>query len=732
MVPTIERLRERSQGLSLREQFNVLKRRWPVIFAVTAGAVALALVWLMTATPLYTGQTQLLIDLRKQNIVDESAILNDVTMDTSAIESEVSVIRSTNVARRVVEKFNLAADPAFGQNKGGLVSRILRFFSDDGGDDKPQNEDEAGLTRDELRAIRTLQRVSTARRVGLTYVVDVTVTTPDPAQAMALANGLAESYLVEQLEARYVAARRATNWLDERLDELKRAVEASEAAVAKFRADNNLLETAQGTITEQQISELNAQLVLARADTAEKRAKYEQAERLARGEGSVEASAGVLSSPTIISLRTQEADAARKLAELRTRLGPNHPEVVTLSAELSDVRGAIAREISRIVASIKNEYEVALERERSLEQSLANLSGGALVDDATGIKLRELEREASANRTLYENFLARFKEMSETTTLESSGTRVISPATMPGDPSSPQQLQTLIIALFLGLLAGAVTAVVLEFIQNGFVTAEQVEEELKLPVFALLTDIPAKEMPLLADRPDVGAYVEQKPLSRFAEGIRALRVGLQLSDPDKPPKVVMGTSSVPSEGKSALVNALAISAAQTGMKVLLIDADLRHPSTSRNYGLDNAPGLVDLLFDKIKAQDAVRHIAGKTLWVLPAGTRTKNPPDLLRSERMHQFLSMVRGQFDLVIIDTPPVTAVVDAIALANWVDKIFFVVEWMRTPRQVVRRAVSTMGDAGSKIVGVVLNRAKADRLKYYTYYYATYGKYSNKYYEN
>lgn len=724
-------------------QFNVLRRRWRLVAAAVVGALVLTSLLLAVLAPRYTANIQILLDPRKQNVIQsQQAIVQGVQLDTGVVESEVSILLSFGIARRVTEKLNLfqdpeyngAADNGFSLSPGALLRSLGGIF---GRNPAAPVTEELGLSPAQVATIRRVRESITARRVGLTFVIDVGFTSLDPAKAAHIANAVGEAYLVEQLEARYDAAKRASGWLNERLQGLAQQVQSAEKAVAEYRAAHKIVETSTGAIDKQQVAELSAQLALARARTVETRAKFEQAERTMTQGGNIAAVAEVLQSPVVTSLRAQEAEVARREADLTSRYGPLYPQVVTVRAELADIRRGIKSEVDRIITNVKSEYEVSQKREQSLQDSIDRLTGVATQNDESRIRLRELERDAETTRSLYQSFLSRFKETREQTTLEASDSRVISQATAPPVPSSPRKSVYYGLGLVLGLLFGVMGAFLLDYIENGYATAEAVESELNLPVLAVLPALSKEEIDPAGRGETIMTYVATKPMARFSEAVRSARVALSLSNVDNPPRLVLVTSSVPSEGKSTMACAMAVSAAASGQRTLLIDGDLRHPSSSKTFALNDSAGLVELLAGTVKPEQVVRAFSNMSLSVLPSGASTKNPPDLLSSQRMRALLQTARESYDLVVIDAPPVTAVIDSLALAPYVDKIAFVIEWENTPREVVARAMNVLGDQREKVAGVLLNKVDLDQIRfrqsYYSYYNKRYGKYEkyHRYYD-
>ena len=719
----------------LTAQYNTLRRRWKAILAALAASLSGALVLLLLLTPRYTATTQILFDPRKQDIYQSQAAATlGLAIDTGSVESEVSLIQSFNVLRRAVERLSLDTIGEFGEPPPGSLWSLL--LSASGTREAPAAG--ARATPAQLLATVRLHEAVTSRRVGLTYVIEIGATAKDPALAARIADAVAEAYLTEQLEARFDVSKRASAWFADRLVSLREQLQGSERMVADFRAQNNLVALPQGgAIDKQQVSELSAQLVLARAQTAEKRAKLEQAERVARG-GNGAAMTEVLQSPLVANLRAQEADVARREAELAAKYAGSHPQLVGLRAEHADIRRAVADEIQRITLNFRNEFEVARKREQSLEGSLAQLTQVATETDAVKLQLKELEREDDSNRALYESFLAHSKQAHENATLDASDSRVITPALVPAAASFPRKGVFLALAAVLGLLAGVGLAFLRDYAENGYMTAETLEAGTRLPVLAVLPELAPSDINR-ASIHSIPEYVGRKPLSRFSESVRSARISVGLSDVDTPPKVILVTSSVPGEGKSTVAASLAISAAGSGQRVLLIDADMRHPTTSKFFGLENSAGLVDMLgapeADAAGAASQMHGVFGlfanERLAVLAAGAATKNAPDLLGSRKMAALLAALRGQYDLIVIDTPPVTAVVDSLVLGNHVDKIVFVVEWERTPRAVVQRAMNVLGDTKSRVAGIVLNRANVGQMRYHASYYAYSSRAYRAYYQ-
>lgn len=722
-----------SDAIDLRQVQDFFWRRWQLILATAAVITVVTFIVLLAVTPRYTATAQVLLDPGNQKLLGAANLVPELSLDSSNVDSQVSLIRSTNLLRRVVDATKLTQDAEFGAaGRPGLFSLLTSWFSK-----KPEADSNAApgssdaFPPEVLSAVGHLRSALEVTRLQRTYVIGISVTSQDPVKAARLANAVAEAYVVDSLNARYEAAKTAANWLAQRMEGMREQVRQSEEAVANFRREHNLVTTSSETkltISEQQLSELNAKLVGARADTAAARAAYEQVSQVQAGGGSLQTVPEVIKSPVITQLRNQQAVVAQKVAELASRYNNDHPEVVRGRAELRDINNSISAETGRIISNLKNEYDVARAREGSLENSLNLISGASGLDNSVGIRLRELERINAANKTLFENFLSQSKVTAAQSTFDIRDSRVISPASK-GPQSFPRKTLVLSLALVVGCLIGIGGGVALDMLNSGFTTQREIEEKLGIPVLASISLLPPAERTINGKVYDPPSYCYLKPLSRYAEAVRTLRMGVQMADVDNPAKVVLVTSSVPQESKSTIVLSLAYSAVKAGLRTAVIDGDLRHPSVSRFFGLHNSPGLVDLLTGTAAMEQTIVTREGLTL--IPAGAKSQNPPDLLGSARMKALVEQLRETHDYVIIDTPPVGPVIDAKVTMQLADKVIFVVRWQQTSREMVTQSIDGLG-ADRKLAGLVLSmvdETKVPRYGPYSYYSSYHYK---NYYQN
>lgn len=391
--------------VDLAQLVRILRRRWKVIAAITGSLVAIAFAFILVSPTLYTGTATVLVDPRRANVVDPNQnVLTNFGTDDATIESQALLIQSIAILRGVVDDLKLAEDDEFGP-KPRLLDPILRLFSSSAPVDGENLEGRARAA-----TIGLLQKRTKVVRQGTTFLVDINVSSEVPRKAAAIANEIAKRYFEEQVRAKNDSTKIAATWLNKQIGELKARVVASDRAVQDYRAANNLA-VAQGvTVNDQQITDLNNKLVSARTQTAEAKAKYDQVQLLAKSGGDPGGINAAISSDMITKLRTQYADIAKNEADLRSRYGPRHPLVANVHAQLRDTQKLINDEIKRIVESTKHDYNVARSREASLQQSLDELQGISSSSGQAMVRLHELQREADANRTLYESYLARYKD----------------------------------------------------------------------------------------------------------------------------------------------------------------------------------------------------------------------------------------------------------------------------------------------------------------------------------
>ena len=724
----------KSDELDLRNLLTTLLRRKMIIVSTTLLITIITVLVVFQITPLYTATANVMLETRQNKTVDIESVMSGVSADMSVVLSEVEVIKSTSLIRRVVNKMGLTRDPEFNPDLKSPpwyadLLNLETYFSRDFLIGVGLRKIEAEISEDEAReklesiVVENFRKRMSVEPVRRSLVISISFTSENPNKAALIVNTLSDNYIVDQLEVKFEATKRATTWLNDRIKSLRDRLQSSEQALEAYRTEISN-EFGQGSkLTNQQISELNTQIILAQAKQAEAKARLGQVERMLKTQGDLLSSAEVLNSPLINTLREQEAQILRKVSELESRYGARHPNMIKARAELADLRSSIEREVKKIAQSLRNEVEVESSRASTLENSLDKLENKSSGQGRAEIRLRELERDATANRLLYENFLSRFKETSEQGDLQQADARIISKADVPLYPSYPKKKLTVLLAAMGSMFLGVVLVFAIERLDNSFRTPEQIEQLTGLPAIGMIPLVEGD----FGNRKLVAEYLLKNKSSSIAESVRSLKTSLVLSDVDSPPKIIGVTSTVPSEGKSTLALWMAQIAAQSGLKAILVDCDLRRPSVHKAAGIKNDLSIVEVLAGQCALKDAIQRDPVSGVYLLPAKVTNANALDLLSSKHMKDSMDALCGHFDLIFLDAPPVLAVSDARVTGQLVDKMLYIVKWDSTPRGLVQTGIRVAKDAKLDLAGVVLTQVNLK--KHARYGYGDYGYYYGKY---
>jgi capsular exopolysaccharide synthesis family protein len=438
-----------------------------------------------------------------------------------------------------------------------------------------------------------------------------------------------------------------------------------------------------------------------------------------RANGDAEGIPEVTASGALKELRQIRMELNSRLVDLQSKLGGYNPQVVSVRAELAAVNKQINTEAGHVLATMRNAYDIAVRREQTLEADLQSLT--ANLNSETYLKLRQLRRVADSDRKDYESYLAQYNNISEQREMQSASARIISPATLPRSPAS-NRLKFYALGGMAGLGGGLLLAFLLEYFKSGVKTSREIEQSFGLPVVGFV--------PLVLQQKTRGAPYHQtlsrmvnEPFSHLNEAVRSMRVSLELSSAR--PKVILITSALPGEGKSTAAMLLAGSSASSGKKTILLDCDLRLRSTSEVLRRKHQPGLSEFLCGRAKLTDVITQDPVTKINFIPAGSTKPNAADLLMSQEMLDLIAVLRSGFDYVVMDSPPLLPVVDALALATGVDKILVIVEWSRTPRNSIYEALRVLGPEANRVAGIVLNKVDFNELPGYSGY--QYRKYFN-----
>ncbi len=717
----------------------VVQRQWKIILGAVAATLLVGVLYLLTAVPLYTASTLVIID-GTRNQDQMSANIAQLTFDSGAIDSQVEVLGSENVALRVVKALQLDKDPEFTSGTSGVIGMIVAgarswFASTDALTEDEQEK----LKRAALRKLKSNLQVT---RIGRSYVLSIDYTSPNPKKAAAISNAYAEAYFSDQLQAKFDETKRASGWLQDRIEELKQQSVDSDMAVQRFMAGNGLIAADGKFVADQQLTEITTQLSQAHADSARAEARLEQINQAIKA-GRIDASVGEsLDNPVVNDLRTKFLTASKSEAELRQKLGPDHYQVLSLQKDMAQYERLIFDELQRVAQTYSADLEVARSKEKSLNESMGSLIGQKAISDEVMVQLRELQREAETYKNLYQTFLRRYHDAVQRMSFPSSEARTISAAAVPTTPSSPKTLIILALAAVAGLLSGGALGAFRENRDQAFRTSRQVREDLDLNLIGMMEIISGgnRSVEHVATHPNKMAgkktilnYATDNPLSPFAEVLRTAKVEADLAIKNKTCRVIGVLSALPNEGKTTTAKNLASVLASNGARTLLIDGDLRDPGLTRQVGQHASVGLLEVLNGEMEFANCLMTDEDTGLMFLPAVVkkRISNSAELLSSQAMETLLKQLEKYFEYIIVDLPPIGPVIDVRASARLFDGYLLVVIWGKTPRNLVKSLVAEDPLIYDRCFGVILNKTNKKRMRLYQnedfkgYYYGSYGSY-------
>ncbi|CUX44999.1 Exopolysaccharide polymerization/transport protein [Agrobacterium tumefaciens str. CFBP 5621] len=725
----------------------IIRRQWRIVLAAIAVAGAIGLAFAATAVPVYSATATLLIDRNNSQIVEQLSTIGGVIEDEASILSQVEVLQSETIGLAVVDSLKLTENQEFRATRASLLSSIFgtirslvnvsQWFSPA----KKESVIDDGTLKRSL-SDQLLNGLS-VKRIGRTYALELTYNSTSPVLAAQIVNAVASAYLLDKLNSKYEATRRASDWLSDRIAELRQRALDTDLAVQKFRAEHNLISTGNNSLlSDQQLAESNSALILAQSETAKARARVQRIEHILATDDVDGVVTDILDSSVANDLRKKYLESSKIEAEITRRLGSNHIQAVRLRNEMQEYRRLMFQEISRIAQSYKSDLEVSEAKEKSLAESVAKATDISNSASETQVQLRELQREAETYKNMYQTFLQRYQEAMQQQSFPVTEARVISKAMPPRIPSKPNKPIILALFMIMGAAAGGGIAMFREFRDRFFRTGEQVRDVLGLEFLGNTplipnkptTEAPESGHPGLTLPTSVARYAVDHPLSSFAETLRSTRLAIDLGISAKSGARIVGVvSALPSEGKSTISINLAQLLAGQGARVLLLDADIRNPGATRAMARRASEGLLEVLLEGRSVQDVLLRDEKTKLAFLPTVVKQRVPhsSELLTSAQMHKLLAEASNAFDYIIVDLPPLGPVVDARAMAGRIDGFIFVTEWGKTARRAVRNTVENEVHIRKKCLGVILNKVDTEKLKLYRaygsseYYHSRYTRY-------
>ncbi len=697
-------------------------RRYRVVFALVFLLVFLgALLHATTATPVFTATSSVMIDDRHHNVTpDQQQVLSDLPDATGVIDTEVEIMRSRALAGRVVDALNLTADPEFNKalRKGGF-SLFGHAKAPAPGEDQHRRERDA--TIDKL-----ISRIQVDRK-GLTYVINLSVTSVSPAKAALLANTLADRYLTAQLDAKFEATQRANRWLQGRLGALRSDVTNAEQSVASYQSSKGLLQATGSNLTEQRVAQLQASESSAAADLAEKQARLNTARQQLASGGTGQDLGEALNSDVIKTLRGKLSDAIHQQQLLSAKYGPRHPDVIAQENTQHQIETDIQAEVNRIVGSLQADVNASNQRLAAIRADLGQAQGTLASSKSAEVGMNSLQMNADAQSAVYKSLLDRFQQTSVQDGSLQSDAQVVSPAQIPLKPSSPNKKLDIALGIVFGLLAGITTVVGMEMWSGEVRTSDDVEKMLGVPsIGSVPTTKGATSLP-------PSQYLVDTPLSAFAESFRQLRAALRRADLDSPVKTLAVTSALPGEGKSTTSMCLARSIALGGQKTIAVDCDLRRRTLHTMLAIKPAVGLLEVLAGTARLEDAIIVDEPSGCHILPLTASKFTPRDVFGTQAFAKLVAHLKANYDFVILDCAPVLAVADTRTITEVVDGVLLLVQWQKTAARAVKYAITAVESVGGKVLGVALTKVNLKAQASYGYgdsgYY--FRSYSNYYVE-
>ena len=725
-----------SQESALGEYVRVLaKRKWTVL-ACLLTIFSIVAIASLKMTPVYEASGSIAINKADSGLVNfnNSPTFNLDYYDPTELETEVKILQSDLLALQVVKELGLDRRPEFGGRTTPLPSSL------DLAPDPLQAD--SGRTSSLLSAFRGSLKGTLAPN---THIVEVHYRSADKDLAATVVNTLMSTYTENNFKSRFDSTMQASDWLSKQLVDLQMKVETSQEKLVRYQKEHEILGIDEKqNITTQKLDELNKALTTAESERMDKESVYRLVEA---GDGDTIASAASAldaagagnqaGSGLLENLRTKEADLKIQAAELNTQFGPSYPKLAQLNNQLKEVDAQLLAETRKVGGKIRGQYMAALQRESMLHDALEKQKQEANKLNESAIEYSLLKRDLDTNRQLYEGLLEKLKEAGVSAGLRSNNFRIVDVARVPTTPVEPNIPRNLTFAFMLGLTSGVGLAFLLEGLDNTVRTTEQAQMISGLPPLGMIPlgsrsareGPSAKRLVIATSKEAVELITQVRPQSQMAESYRALRTSLLLSNLGAPPKVIMVTSALPQEGKTTTSINCAVVLAQKGIRVLLIDADLRRPSIHKTLGMGPRSGLSNVLTGSATLETAItRSPILPNLDVLPAGTPPPNPAELLASTNMRDVLQELRGQYDHIVVDTPPTLSVTDAVVLSPRADAIVLVIRSGQTTKQALRRSRDILTQVNAKVSGVLLNAVDLSSPDYY-YYYEYQGKYARYY---
>jgi polysaccharide biosynthesis transport protein len=687
--------------IHLRDYLKTIYKRRYTVYTFFAIVFVIVLIGTLSSTPVYQASTKVLIEkVEPANL--SAAYPYYMPYDPEFYETQYQLIKSTSVAQKVVAMLSLEKTYEL------YFKNAKRLFSPDDSQTKMK------VLADIISSGIVVSPVKNSKIVNLSFL------STNPEFAALIANSVARAYMEEILDMTMSSSRYSIEWMSKKADEEKVKLEKSEQALQEYMRANDII-TLQDkvAITPEKLTEFNSQLIKAETKRKELEALYSKVSRINLKDA--ETIPAVTSDPTIQLLRNQILNAEQKAEELSKKFGAKHPVMIKAEEELRGLKQKKNQEIKRVIASIKNEYELARSSETTLHKALSSSKAEALSLNEKFIQYSVLTREVETNRQLYDALIKKVKEQSVTEKVQTVNVWVVEKAEKPLSPVKPRKSLNILLGIIVGLFGGIGLAFFFEYLDNTIKSAEDVETRLGLPVLGTIPLLESKDK-------NIEEIILKEPQSVYSESYKSVRTAILLSSASQLPRNILITSMAPEEGKTVTSINLAATIARSGYSVLLIDSDLRKPRIHAVFGLNNLSGLSTYLAGATPDITTVFKNPMINLTVVPSGPIPPNPSELLGSNRMNELLKILNEKFDLIIWDSPPLMTVTDSLILSRILDGTIIVTKSGKTTYDLVSRGLKLLQGnresfIDSHILGLIINafnvkNADQHYYQYYNYY--------------
>ena len=686
-------------GFQPRELLSFVRRRLRLFVLVAGSVVALTLLYTFTATPRYTATANIILDTRKTDVVKSDQVVSDLARDSATVDTQVQLLMTRDLARLVTQRLALHREPEFNPALrsgwfGGKAAALPAA-------DAPVPD----------YVVSTMMHNLSVKRTGISYLIALSFESQSPKLAARIANGFADAYLEDQSRAKANFTRAATLALQQRIADLKRDVEIAEGRVLEYRARHNLTDVKGASVDERSLADFTQQISEAKARQAQYEAQL-RAARASLGRGTI--GSQLADSGVLAELRNRRADILQQRAQRQNRLGSAHPEVLALDQQLAEVEQLIARELNRSIASLEAQVAAARGQSAALVREQERSRRNVNVANTASTGLAELERRADAARTVYASFLNRSKETEAQESIQQPDSRIASRASVPLAPSSPNKLLNLVLGVLLGSMAGFVAAGIAALRDRSLSSSHDVIDRLgvaflgAIPLTETLTGIdpalPPHEIPI------------RHPLNIFSEALRGLwaattpirRTGAS---------VVAVTSAVPNEGKTTTALALARQLVLAGNRVVILDTDRRRRSLTLELGLGEAGGFIAALDGRSRLDQLLVKDAETSLFILPIEADDSLSRDLFATSSFARLIDSLRGRFDAIILDTPPLLPVAESRIIASKCDFAILMIAWQATSINSAAAAIALLDSLHVQLAGAAFSKVDLRRQTGYGY---------------